>query len=149
MPDSKITAENLSIEGTWRLLACENWVNGKLDNPFHQGKNPNGLIHYLPGQRMSAIIAMGDRPKMGADRGTTSIDERAKAWSTFNAYAGPYSREGHRLTHHLEVCSYENHVGADYVRFIELDGQDMWLVSAPEKLPGGEERYVKLKWRRV
>lgn len=143
-----VTAENFRIDGTWRLLAVENWVDGRLENPYHQGRNPNGLIHYMPDNRMAALIANGGRNRMSADRYTAPLEECAEASRTFTAYAGPYARAGSKLTHHLEVSSYENDVGADYVRYIEPDGEDMWLVSAP--MPSnGRQRVVKLKWRRV
>lgn len=143
-----VTPETIQIEGTWRLVSVEDWHDGQLVNPFFQGKNPNGLIHYLPGNRMAAVIANDNRKQMSSDRYNSPLEERAESSATFTAYAGPYTRNGGTLTHHLEVSSYENDVGADYVRHIHLDGEHMVLVSAPMQ-HNGHERVLKLKWRRV
>jgi hypothetical protein len=143
-----VTAANIDINGTWRLLSVEEYIDGKLHNPHFQGRNPNGFIHYLPGNRVAVLIANDGRKQMSGDRYNSPLEERAESSSTFTGYGGPYTREGNKLTHHLEISSYENDVGQDYVRFIELDGEDMYLVSAP-MAHQGHERVLKLKWRRV
>ncbi len=147
-PAASASAETIDIEGTWRLLAVEAWVDGKLADPYFNGRNPNGLIHYMPGQRMSVLIANDGRRKLSGDRYHSPLEELAEAGATFTGYAGPYTREGDKLVHHLEVSSFENDVGADYVRYIEVDGEDIWLVS-PKVMNQGKERWVRLKWTRV
>jgi hypothetical protein len=143
-----VTAANVHIEGTWRLLAVETWRDGRLHNPYHNGRNPKGLIHYMPEQRMSVLIANDGRRKMSGDRYHSPLEELAESAATFTAYAGPYSRDGAKLIHHLEVSSYENDAGTDYVRYIEVDGDHIWLVSPPV-MRDGHEHVVRLKWERV
>ncbi|MFW3895153.1 lipocalin-like domain-containing protein [Pseudomonas bharatica] len=147
-PSSPITASTFDIEGTWRLLAVEAWVDGQLADPHLNGVQPNGLIHYLSGQRMAVLIAHDGRALLSGDRYRSPQAELAQAAATFTAYAGCYTREGAKLVHHLQVSSFENDVGSDYVRYIELEGDCMWLVS-PKAVVQGKERWVRLKWTRV
>jgi hypothetical protein len=47
--------------------------------------------------RMTVILADADRKLLsGEDRQSTTVAERAEAFSTFQAYAGRYTFEGNR-----------------------------------------------------
>ena len=58
------TAETIDILGTWQLVTIEEWLDGDCINPFVYGREPNGFIHYLPGNRMAAVIARGGRERL-------------------------------------------------------------------------------------
>jgi hypothetical protein len=72
---------------------------------------------------MSAIItADGRKPLSVADRVAAPLEERAEAFATLIAYAGRYSVSGDKVTHHIEVSSFQNWVGTDQSRFIRFEG---------------------------
>jgi hypothetical protein len=143
-----VTPESLDIMGTWRLLSVEDIVDGKVADPYYNGKKPNGYIHYLPGNRMAAVIAYGERTKMSKGRTDSPADEVIKSSVTFNAYAGSFTRNGATLIHHVQVNSYENDVGTDYVRYITLDGNNM-VLSSPDVPVNGHMRHVRLTWEKI
>lgn len=147
-PNQLPSPETLDIQGTWRLLRVERWQDGKIVNPFHHGPKPNGLIHYLPGNRMAAVIARSDRKPTSAGRENSPQEELAEAATSFNAYAGSYSRNGANLIHHVEVNSFENDVGADYPRTIGLEDGNMTL-SSPAVEINGVDNWIRLVWQRI
>lgn len=146
--NASTAAEIIDILGTWRLLAIEEWSEGKCINPFLYGERPNGFIHYLPGNRVAAVIAMDNRKRMTTDYRLASDKALAESARTFSAYAGSYTREGSKLTHHIEVNSYENDVGSDYERHISLEEGKLVLTS-PSYGKENSTCLTKAIWRRV
>ncbi|MGD0098040.1 MAG: lipocalin-like domain-containing protein [Terracidiphilus sp.] len=133
------------IIGTWKLVsALVATLGGETRNLL--GENPNGFLTYTGEGRMTAIIAMsGRQPLSVADPVAAPAAERAEAFATFSAYAGRYTSDGDRITHHVEVSLFQNWVGTDQIRFAKLQGSRLTL-STPPILAGGEQLVLELLW---
>ena len=140
--------DDIDILGTWRLVALEEWYGEKLIDPFLMGRNPNGLLHYLPGNRVAVLIARGDRKKMATGYREAAVEALAEAARSFTAYAGSYSREGHKITHHIEINSYENDVGADYIRYFSLE-DGLLVLTSPSYGKENTGSFTRVIWRRI
>lgn len=118
-------------------------------NPLY-GENPNGFLHYLAGGRMAVTIPLGERRLMSSgDRRTATLHELAESARTFDAYAGRFTLTGpDRIVHHVEVSTYQNHVGSDLVRNIECRGE-MLRLRVPPVDEGGVAIARWLDWERV
>src|SRR5262252_825609 len=111
------------LVGTWRLISVSSRTEKGDINKAVFGTNPVGFLTYTPEGRMAAVIAEdGRKPLSVADRVSAPIEERARAYSTFSAYAGRYTFTGDKVIHHVEVASLQNWVNTDQVRFVKLAG---------------------------
>ncbi len=75
-------------------------------------------------------------------------DERAEAFKTFFAYSGRYSVAADKVTHHVEVASYQNWVKTDLVRTFTLKG-DRLTLRTPSLSVGGAMQFRNSSWERV
>lgn len=145
---TRVTAD--AIFGCWRLeRAMEERGGVERPNPTY-GASPTGYLHYLPGGRVAVTIPLGERkPMSGNDRRAAPVEELADAARSFDAYAGRFSLiRGDRIVHHVEVASYQNRVGTDLERGIELEG-DLLRLRIPEFDDNGVTVRRWLEWRRM
>lgn len=99
---------------------------------------------------MMAIISNGGRKPLSIpDYIAAPADERAAAFATFAAYAGTFTVDGNRVTHHVQVSSLQNRVGADLVRTILKLDADQLILRAPLTLRGGVQATTVLVWQRL
>ena len=136
-----------SIIGTWKLVsALLTTLGGGSRKLF--GETPSGFLTYTGDGRMTAILAAGGRQALSvADPVAAPAAERAEAFATFTAYAGRYTVDGDRITHHVEVSLFQNWAGTDQVRFAKLEGRRLTLTTPPMSI-GGEQLVVELTWER-
>ncbi len=136
--------------GTWKLVSASTRSGDGTTNTAPYGSNPTGFLTYSPDGRMTAIISNGGRrPLSIADRITAPADERAQAFATFLAYAGRYTVEGDKVTHHIEAASIQNWVNGDQVRFFTLDGDRLIVLTPSNYVFNGQPQTFELKWERV
>jgi hypothetical protein len=136
-----------SIIGTWKLVSALLTTLGGGTRKL-LGENPNGFLTYTSDGRMTAILgSSGRQPLSVADPIAAPAAERAEAFATFTAYAGRYTFDGDRLTHHVEVSLFQNWVGTDQIRFAKLQGRRLTLTTPPMAI-GGEQLLVELTWER-
>ena len=136
-----------SIIGTWKLVSALLTTLGGGARKL-LGENPNGFLSYTSDGRMTAILASsGRQPLSVADPVTAPATERAEAFASFTAYAGRYTFDGDRLTHHVEVSLFQNWAGTDQIRFAKLQGRRLTLTAPPMSI-GGEQLVVELTWER-
>jgi hypothetical protein len=132
------------LVGTWKLVsAWSTQPNGTRVSTY--GENPTGFLTYTPEGRMIVIVGRSDRKPLSGNRVTSSAAERAEAFSTILAYAGPYSVEQGKVIHHIEACTYPNWIGSHQVRTMKLEGDRLTLVSQTA-LDGGT---AELRWQRM
>jgi Lipocalin-like domain len=133
-----------TLVGTWKLVSA----SSSNDKAVY-GANPSGLLTYTADGRMSVLIADdGRKPLSNADRLSLPVEEQAKAFTTFIAYAGRYTFTGKQVIHHVEVSSIQNWVDTDLTRDATLDGDGLTLRSTP--LPrNGVMQIFTLVWERV
>lgn len=135
------------IIGTWKLVsALLTTLGGGASKLL--GENPNGFLTYTSDGRMTAILGSGGRqPLSVADPVVAPAAERAEAFATFTAYAGRYTFDGKRITHHVEVSLFQNWAGTDQIRFAKLQNSRLTLTAPPMSI-GGEQVVVELTWER-
>src|ERR1700678_2357994 len=137
-----------SIIGTWKLVSALLTTVGGGPRTL-LGENPSGFLTYGSDGRMTVILASGGRrPLSVADPVAAPAEERAEAFASFTAYAGRYTFEVDRLTHHVEVSLFQNWAGTDQIRFAKLEGRRLTLSTPPMSLCG-EQLVVELTWERI
>src|SRR5215831_11882585 len=143
------SAQSKSLVGTWRLLSATSTAGGGEVNSAVFGENPTGFITYTTDGRVSVIISDGGRkPLSVSDRIAAATEERAKAFSSFVAYAGRYTFTGDKVVHHVEAASIQNWVNTDLVRSARLEG-DRLILKTPPTARGGIQQSIELVWQRL
>jgi hypothetical protein len=80
--------------------------------------------------------------------GAPTDPERVALYETMFAYAGTYSVEAGKVTHHVDISWNEAWTGTDQVRFYELNGNTLTITARlVDPTSGMEDRYV-LVWER-
>ena len=77
---------------------------------------------------MSAIVTSDNRVKP-RDANPTD-EERVKLHQTMSAYAGTYTLDGEKVTHHVDVSWNEAWTGTDVVRSYKLEGNTLTITTA-------------------
>jgi hypothetical protein len=144
-----VSAQSKSLVGTWKLVSASSTTeNGRVNNSVF-GDNPTGFITYTADGRMTVIISDGGRkPLSVSDRIAAATEEKAKAFSTFVAYAGRYTFTGDKVVHHVEAASIQNWVNTDLVRSASLEG-DRLVLKTPPTARGGVQQRIELIWQKL
>jgi len=135
-------AEENPLLGNWKLKSFVREVTATGEKYNQLGEHPRGYINYSADGRMYAIATSDNRNK---PRDANAADEeRVKLHQTMFAYAGTYTLEGDKVTHHVDVSWNEIWTGTDVVRFYKLEGNTLIITTAPSKsgLDGQEGRTV-------
>jgi len=124
-------AENSSlVVGTWRVTDFSTLTVETNEISRPQGENPIGYIQYSPGRHMIVFLSEGNPPKPASFPYTDA--ERARIHKgIFGAYAGTYSVEGNKVTHHIVASWRPDWIGDDQIRYIELNGNKLTIKTAP------------------
>lgn len=134
-------AEN-AVVGTWRItdFSAVNLSTNEVSKPF--GDNLIGYIQYSPGGHMLVFFQRGDTEKSHS----AVFDDDYRAYvhrSIFGAYAGTYSVDGNKVTHHIVASWRPEWIGGDQVRFFEIAGNMLTIKTAPLiSTRNGEKRVV-------
>src|SRR3954451_24353755 len=125
------SADINAVLGTWRLQSYIREVleTGERYNQF--GEDPDGYIGYSPDGRMYAIFTRKDRITP-ADTVPTE-EEGVELLGTMVAYAGTFTLEAEKVTHHIDISWNQDWTGTDQVRFYNLDGDMLSITTAPYK----------------
>jgi hypothetical protein len=134
--------------GTWRLqsFTTEDLATGQKTDLF--GAHPSGYLSYGPDGRMYAILVKEGR-KAPTDLVPTDA-ERVDLYSGFGSYAGTYSIEGDRVSHHIDASWNQSWTGTTQVRQFRIDGKYLYIKTLPDKSPvTGKEGTSVLVWVKV
>ena len=123
--------------GTWTLGSWTSLKNGEPVG-YPMGEDARGQIIYGDGH-MSAFLMRADFPDSG---GEITPD-------TFLSYAGTWSFADGRITHLVEFSSLAHWVGRSLVRYVERNGDEMFLRTEPERSKSGSVYEHELFWRRA
>ena len=118
-----------SLVGTWRVTSFSMVTLETNEGSRPYGENPIGYIQYSPGGHMVVFLSAGEMPK--ASPPFSDADKVAIYSNIFGAYAGPYSVDGNKVTHHIVAAWRPDWVGADQIRFVELSGDKLTIKTAP------------------
>lgn len=136
------------LQGEWTLVS---WTGIDRDGEHvkHGGDSPRGELVYLASGRMAVQIEHADRPGFGSSDWTAgSADERAAAYSTYNAYCGTWSSpEPGVVVHHVELAIHPDHPGLEKRREYLLEGDELTLRTQAVETANGMAS-SELRWRR-
>jgi len=118
-----------SLVGTWRVTSYSRLTleTNEETRPF--GENPTGYIQYSPDGHMVVFLSAREMPK--ASPPYSEADKAAIYSQIFGAYAGTYSVDGNKVTHHIVASWRPDWVGGDLIRFVELSGDKLTIKTAP------------------
>jgi hypothetical protein len=150
------STQNNPLLGVWKLISTSvSSPDGNVDLDVY-GTNPTGYITYTPEGRMMVMFSRSDRSPFSSnihsplsrEIHSVTVEERAEAFSTFNAYTGTYTLNGNIVTHYIEVASIPNRVGTNLTRTFTLDGNRVTL-KTPPTMNDGVLKVFELVWERV
>ena len=134
--------------GTWKLqsFTTEDMVTGQKTDMF--GAHPSGYLIYGPDCRMCALLVKEGR---AAPETLIPTDaERVELYGGFIAYAGTYSIEGDKVSHHIDASWNQAWTGTTQVREFKIDGNALYIRTLPAKDPlSGKETSAVLVWTKV
>jgi hypothetical protein len=134
--------------GTWKLqsFTTEDPATGQKTDLF--GAHPSGYLSYGPDCRMYGILVK-EGQKAPTDLVPTDA-ERVDLYSGFISYAGTYSIEGDRVSHHIDASWNQSWTGTTQVRQFRIDGKYLYIKTLPAKNPlTGKESTSVLVWVKV
>jgi hypothetical protein len=124
-----------AVIGTWRLLGLEHQLE---DGPWKPAVPSRGRLVYTPDGFVSVFIMYltnGSVPERFAD------DE-------LTAYSGRYLlHPGPEVEHLIDLSFRTGWIDTSQRRSVELDGDELVLVTAPFSTSSGTRR-SRLRWRR-
>jgi hypothetical protein len=125
------SAEDISksLIGTWRVTSYSRLTLETNEVSRSMGENPTGYLQYSPGGHKVVFLAAGEMPK--ASPPFSEADKAAIYSKMFGAYAGTYSVDGNKVTHHVVASWRPDWIGGDQIRFVELNGDKLTIKTAP------------------
>jgi len=137
-----------ALLGEWTLTSWSG-VDERGRRVEHGGGEARGELVYLPSGRMAVQIQHAGREGFGSrDWSAGDQAERARAYSTYNAYCGTFSLpEPGVVVHHVELAIHPDQPGMDKRREYVLDGDELILRTQAVDTPGGPAS-SELRWRR-
>jgi predicted ester cyclase len=147
-PAEPASSMRSSLVGTWQLLSCElRTVGGAVTYPW--GPDAIAYLIYTEDGHVSYQVAVANRPNFSStDLFGGTDQEKIAAAETFQSYCGTYDLQADRVVHHVKVSSFPNWVGADQVRLVQQNGDELVLSSAPFVIAGATQT-AHLSWRRA
>src|SRR5205807_203776 len=130
--------------GSWKLVAffTEDTVTRARINVY--GEHPHGYASLEPsGRAFSVVTADGRKPPH-------TSEEQALAFRTMVAYSGKYRLEGNKFITAVDTAWNEDWVGTEQVRFYQLQGDTLYIRTAPIPNPDAAGRMMigTLVWER-
>lgn len=134
--------------GTWKLqsLTVEDLETGQKTDML--GPHPSGYLTYGPDCRMSVVIVRDDRKAPAALVPTDA--EKIDLYNGLIAYAGTYSIDGDKVSHHIDVSWNQAWTGTTQVRQFTVDGNTLHIRTMPAKNSStGKQSISDLVWTKV
>jgi hypothetical protein len=134
--------------GTWKLqsFTTEDLATGEKSALF--GEHPSGYLSYGLDCRMYAILIKEGR-KAPATLVPTDA-ERVDLYGGFIAYAGTYSIEGDKVSHHIDASWNQAWTGTTQVRQFRIDGKTLRIKTQPARNAlTGKQSSSELIWSKV
>jgi hypothetical protein len=143
-----VEAVKKQLLGTWKVVSVirEEVPSGVKTDLM--GKDPVGYITYGPDNRMMVILVRGDRSKPASNIATAG--EAEALFRSVTSYAGSYTVDGDKLTHHVDVSWNESWTGTKQTRFYKFDGDKVILSTPLSPDPvDGKMSVRSLVWQKV
>ncbi len=142
--------QKADILGCWKLVEAMEDRGGVVRPNPNYGEDPTGFLHYLVEDRVAVVVSLAGRKALtGGDRRKAPGEELAEAARSFDAYAGTFVLlgDGH-VSHRVEISTFQNDVGKDLVRRMELVG-DLLTLHIPSFSDQDQLVRRHLTWERI
>lgn len=141
---SPAATQNAELLGVWKL---KSWLAESIETKERRhvhGEDPVGYLVITP-ERFTAIITAAERKPPQTDD-----EDRLANFRSMLAYTGRYVIEGNKLTTKVDAAWNESLKGTDQVRFFRLEGDKLFIESAPTPSPNMKMGLVRgiLEWER-
>ena len=137
-----------TVLGTWKLRSFVREVFATGERYNQLGEHPDGYLSYSADGRMNAILTSNNR--ITPHEAAPTDEERANLHRTMQAYAGSYTIDAEKVTHHVDISWNQAWTGTEQIRFYKLDGNILTITTAPNKSPfDGREGRGILVWERI
>ena len=123
--------------GNWKLVSFfTEDVQTKQRNNIY-GEHPDGVIGFTVGRFFAVTTAEGRKAPQ-------TPEEQAAAYRTVTAYSGKWHVDGEKFITKVDVAWNPGWVGTEQVRFWRIEGNKLFITSAPTLLPdpNGPDRMV-------
>jgi hypothetical protein len=128
-------AQDLSIEGIWRLVSSKAWNKDGEEIEAPYGTSPIGMISFSQGRLLAAISGRNPTP--------TCPDG-----PEYSSYGGLYAFDGNTLRVQVDVASDSSRIGGEQVRDVSFDAGRM-VLRPPLRSYGGRMEQRALIWEKV
>lgn len=134
-------SERPGLAGVWRLLDFKRTFSDNGETVDMMGPEPRGVLLLTESGRISVLVTSGARD---AEAGPAAL------FASLMAYSGRCAVEGERFVTNVDVAWHPSWVGTEQVRFYELDGDELRIVTAEQTHPSFPGRLGRaiLRWRR-
>ena len=134
--------------GTWKLQSETTEDLETHEKTSLLGDHPSGYLNYGADCRMYAILTQGDRK---APAGAVATDaEGAELYRGLVAYAGTYTIEGDKVSHHVDISWNQAWTGTTLVRQFRIEGKSLYIRTAPAKnRVTGRLSVTSLVWTKI
>jgi hypothetical protein len=134
------------LVGTWKLKSYV-VTTGSGDRSMPYGEHPIGYLSYSADGRMQVIGTASGR--LVPHDSAVTAEEQLALHQTMFAYAGSYSVDAAKVTHHVDISWNEVWNGTHQVRLYEVNGNTLTISSRLiDPVSGTEAQYVLL-WEKV
>jgi hypothetical protein len=148
MAQDKVKADLAhSLIGTWRFVGATQVDQDTGKTSALYGSHPVGYLQYSPGGHLVVFLSAGELVK--AKPPYTDADQIA-IYAAMAGYAGTYSVQGNKVTHHIIAAWRPDWVGADQIRYVTLNGIKL-SIKTQQNVSNltGHKIVTTLNWERV
>ena len=132
--------------GTWKLKSyVETTEAGETSTPY--GEHPTGYLISSADGRMYAIGTADGRTRPSGV--AVSDPKQLMLYQTMFAYAGTYTVEDGKVTHHVDISWNQVWTGTDQVRFYRVTGDTLVLTSSAINPSYQKESHYVVTWQKV
>ena len=141
-----MTADANPLLGTWKLKSyVATTAAGATTMPY--GERPTGYLSYSKDGRMSAIGTTAGHTRPSSPAATD--DEQVTLYQTMFAYAGTFTVDDRKVTHHVDISWNQVWAGTDQVRFYRVAGDTLVLTSRAIDPSDQQETHYAVTWQRA
>lgn len=134
--------------GTWKLQSYTTEYEDTGQKVESFGGHPSGYLSYGADCRMYGIVVREGR-KPPAEVVATDT-EKIELFNGMGAYAGTYTIEGDKVSHHVDISWIESWTGSTQVRQFKIEGNSLRIHSVPARDPlDGRVSSATLVWTKV
>lgn len=127
-------ADNLAVQGSWKLVSYEVEVQTTGEIMLPMGKNPTGYVIFTPESRVWFVLTgEGRKP-------AKTVEERAALLDTVIAYTGTYRLEGDKWITSVEVAWNPAWVGTEQTRPFKVDGNRLQVLTPWRVMPNWADK---------